>query len=116
MNTETLRETISNKALLYLTEIEDEAPDSFPASIVDFVLEYAISESHFPSDYSDEQIGTRLSRCASSLAMACIEVYSRTAAEGETAHSENGVSRTYDGAWISSRLHNVLPNYVGLLT
>lgn len=115
MNTETLRIKIAEKALLYLSETEDEAPDTFPASIVDFVLEYAISESHFPSDYTDEQIGTRLNRCTSSLAMACIEVYSRTAAEGETAHSENGVSRTYDGAWISSRLHDVLPNYVGLL-
>lgn len=116
MNTETLRETMAQKALLYLTETEDDVPERFPSSIVDFVLEYAISESHFPSDYTDEQIGTRLSRCVSSLAMACVEVYSRNAAEGEVAHSENGVSRTYDGAWISSRLHDVLPNYVRLLT
>ena len=102
--------------MLYLSATEDDVPETFPSSIVDFVLEYAINESHFPSDYTDEQIGTRLSRCVSAMAMACVEVYSRTAAEGEETHSENGVTRKYDGAWISSRLHNVLPNYVGLLT
>lgn len=116
MSTDILSTVIAEKALTYLSETDDEAPVSFPSSIVDFVMEYAINESHFPSDYTDEQIGTRLSRCTSAMAMACVEVYSRTAAEGETAHSENGVSRTYDGSWISSRLHDVLPNYVGLLT
>lgn len=116
MTIETLSATVASKALTYLTETEDEVPASFPTSIVDFVVEYAINESHFPSDYTNEQIGTRLSKCTSALAMACIEVYSRVAGEGEKAHSENGVSRTYDGAWISARLHDVLPNYVGLLT
>lgn len=116
MTIETLSATVASKALTYLTETEEEVPASFPTSIVDFVVEYAINESHFPSDYTNEQIGTRLSKCTSALAMACIEVYSRVAGEGETKHDENGVSRTYDGAWISARLHDVLPNYVGLLS
>ena len=116
MTIDTLSATVASKALTYLTETDDEAPSSFPVSIVDFVVEYAVNESHFPSDYTEEQIETRLSRCVNALAMACVEVYSRTAGEGEKAHSENGVTRTYDGAWISSRLHDVLPNYVGLLS
>lgn len=115
MTIQTLTSTVSNKALLYLTETDSNAPLSFPTSIVDFVIEYAIAESHFPYDYSEEQIATRLNKCVNALAMACVEVFARTAGEGETAHSENGVSRTYDGAWISSRLHDVLPNYVGTL-
>lgn len=106
--------TIQSKALSYMTET-GETMDSFPASIVDFVYEYAVNESHFPTDYSDEQIATRLSRCTNALAMACVEVYSRVAAEGEKQHNENGVNRVYDGAWISSRLHDVLPNYVGVI-
>lgn len=110
-----LSTTVNAKALAYLTEVDDNPPATFPQSIVDFVIEYAINESHFPSDYTDEQIETRLSRCTNALAMACVEVYSRSAAEGEKQHNENGVNRTYDGAWISSRLHDVLPNYVGLL-
>lgn len=105
---------VQTKALAYLTDT-DETASSFPLSIVDFVVEYAINESHFPADYTDEQIATRLGRCANSLAMACIEVYSRVGGEGEKAHSENSISRTYDGAWISTRLHDVLPNFVGVV-
>lgn len=115
MTIQTLSSTIASKALTYLTETETDVPSSFPTSIVDFVVEYAMNESHFPNDYTEEQIATRLNKCVNALAMACIEVYSRSAAEGEIKHDENGVSRTYDGAWISSRLHDVLPNYVGVL-
>lgn len=102
------------KALAYITE-NGETVENFPASIVDFVVEYAINESHFPADYTEEQITTRLNRCVNALAMACIEVYSRVGGEGERAHSENSISRTYDGAWISARLHDVLPNFVGVI-
>lgn len=109
-----LTTTVRAKALAYITE-SGESMESFPQSIADFVVEYAINESHFPADYTDEQIGTRLNRCINSLAMACIEVYSRVGGEGEKAHSENSISRTYDGAWISTRLHDVLPNFVGVI-
>ena len=114
MTIETLTTTVQTKALAYMTETDTNMTE-FPASIVDFGIEYAMNESHFPSDYTDDQIGTRLSRCTNALAMACIEVYSRVGAEGEKAHSENSISRTYDGAWISTRLHDVLPNYVGVI-
>ena len=114
MTIENLTTTVQMKALTYITE-SGEDMNIFPSSIVDFVIEYAINESHFPNDYTDEQIGTRLGRCVNSLAMACIDVYARMGAEGEKAHSENAISRTYDGAWISGRLHDVLPNFVGVL-
>ena len=109
-----LSEKVYTKALTYLNEIE-ESPDSFPLSVVDFVIEYCINESHFPMDYTEEKIAARLDRCVNAMAMACIEVYSRAGAEGERAHSENSITRTYDGAWISGRLHDVLPNYVGVV-
>jgi len=102
---------VREKALSYSVE-SGENIENFPESVVDFVVEYAINESHFPASFDDEKIATRLSRCSSALAMACIEVYSRMGAEGEKSHSENAISRTYDGAWISTRLHDVLPNYV----
>ena len=114
MTIQELTTNVQIKALAYITE-SGETLASFPSSIVDFVVEYAINESHFPADYKDEQIGTRLSRCTNALAMACVEVYSRVGAEGEKAHNENAVSRTYDGTWISARLHDVLPNYVGVI-
>lgn len=109
-----LGEKIYTKALTYLNEIEEE-PTGFPMSIVDFVIEYAINESHFPENFTEDRIATRLDRCLSALAMACIEVYGRAGAEGERSHSENSISRNYDGAWISTRLHDVLPNYVNVI-
>ena len=114
MTIQTLTTTVQTKAQTYITE-SGETMTSFPLSIVDFVIEYAINESHFPIDYKEEQIADRLGKCTNALAMACIDVYARIGAEGEKGHSENGVSRTYDGAWISSRLHDVLPNYVRIV-
>lgn len=111
MTIQTLTTTVQSKALTYMTE-SGQTLASFPTSIADFVVEYAIRESHFPTDFTDEQIADRLKGCVNALAMACIEVYSRVGGEGEKAHSENSISRTYDGAWISTRLHDVLPNYV----
>ena len=105
---------VQDRALTYLNETEENV-ETFPSSIVAFVIEYAINESHFPMYYTEDQIAARLDRCANAMAMACIEVYSRSGAEGEKAHSENAISRTYDGAWISGRLHDVLPNFVGVI-
>lgn len=106
-----LTENVQIKAQAYLAESGDEEA-VIPTQIVDFVVEYAINESHFPMSFNEDKIATRLSRCSNAMAMACIEVYSRMGAEGEKSHSENAISRTYDGAWISTRLHDVLPNYV----
>ena len=114
MTIETLTTIVQNKALAYMSETESDMI-TFPQSIVDFVIEYAINESHFPADYTEDKIATRLDRCKNSLAMACVEVYARAAAEGESRHVENSVTREYDGAWISRKLHDVLPNYVGVI-
>lgn len=115
MTFDDLTNKVRTKALSYLNESGETAEDTFPLSIVDFVIEYAQNECHFPSYFSEDQMASRLDCCSSALAMACIEVYSRAGAEGERAHSENGITRTYDGAWISTRLHDVLPNFVGVI-
>lgn len=33
-----------------------------------------------------------------------VELYNKQGAEGETSHSENGISRSYSSAWISEEL------------
>lgn len=39
-----------------------------------------------------------------------VELFSKMGAEGQTAHSENGISRTYEAADISpSLLHRIIP-------
>ena len=112
---DTIRELsyyVSDKAREYLEETGTKI-ESFPMSIVDFVIEYAINEQcHFPKYFTEKQKVADLSRCKNSLAMACNDVYAKVGAEGQTGHSENGISRSYDSAWISPKLLSGLPNYV----
>lgn len=42
-----------------------------------------------------------------------IELYSKLGAEGETAHSENGISRTYENGFVSSSLLNMILPKIG---
>ncbi|MBE6890022.1 MAG: hypothetical protein E7485_08430 [Ruminococcaceae bacterium] len=35
-----------------------------------------------------------------------VELFNKEGAEGQTSHSENGVSRAYSSAWVSSELLN----------
>ena len=102
---------VTGKALLYLKET-DEDIERYPVSIVDFVIEYAVRQSHFPNYYSDSDKARVLSNYVSILAMMCNNIYSKIGAEGETAHSEGNTSRTYDAAWISPTLTGALPNFV----
>lgn len=102
---------VSNKAREYLMET-GETCSKFPTSIADFVIEYATGQCHFPKHYTEKQIVLDLSKHKNSLAMACNEIYAKVGAEGQTGHSENGISRSYDSAWISPKLLSGLPNYV----
>lgn len=102
---------VTGKALNYLRETGENI-EHYPVSIVDFVVEYAIRESHIPKHYSDKDKARLFSNYVSTLAMMCNEVYMKVGAEGETHHSEGNTSRTYDSAWISKSLINSLPNFV----
>lgn len=106
-----LTSVVLEKAKSYLSETDTEI-SNFPISIVDFVIEYAIENCHFPSGYDDEKIASILWRYKSSLAMACNEVYAKAGAEGQIEHRESDTTRTYKSSWISTDLVNNLPNYV----
>ena len=111
---DTIRELayyVSDKAREYMEETGGKL-DKFPMSIVDFVIEHAIEQCHFPKNFTEKQMVTDLARNKNSLAMACNEIYAKAGAEGQTGHSENGISRSYDSAWISPKLLSGLPNYV----
>ena len=102
---------ISGKARTYLSETGENI-ERYPVSIVDFVLEYAIRESHIPKHYTDNDKARLFSNYVSTLAMMCNDIYMKMGAEGETSHSEGNTSRHYDSAWISKSLLNALPNFV----
>lgn len=44
-----------------------------------------------------------------------VELFSKVGAEGETVHSENGISRTYENAGVSNSLINEIVPYLELL-
>lgn len=105
---------VADKARLYLEET-GEVIEKFPMSIVDFVIEYVSNACHFPSHFQEINIVSDLLKGKNSLAMACVDIYAKAGAEGQTSHSENGVSRTYDSSWISFNLLTNFPNYVTIL-
>ena len=109
-----LTEYVGNKAKEYLEETGEKL-DKFPQSIVDFVIEYISQGCHFPSHFTEKNIVSDLSKGKNTLAMACVDVYSKAGAEGQTSHSENGISRVYDGSWISPKITANFPNYVTIL-
>ena len=109
-----LTEYVTGKASLYLRETGEENIN-FPLSIVDFVIEYVIEGCHFPEYFTEERKVSVLERGKNAMAMAFNDIYAKVGAEGQKGHSENGVSRTYEAAWITFDLLANFPNYVGFL-
>lgn len=105
---------VSEKSKLYLEET-GETISKFPISIVDFVIEYVTNECHFPKHFTERNIVYDLERGKNSLAMACVDIYSKAGAEGQNSHSENGISRSYDSSWITFDLISNFPNYATIL-
>ena len=107
-------ETINSVRAMATTYLHETGAEgaTLPTSLVDFVYDYAVELCHFPNHFTEDQIANALSRNKYVLAMMCQEVFSRSEILGEKQHSENGVVRVYDRAWISDALVNALPNYV----
>lgn len=106
-----LTEYVRGKALAYLQETGEDI-EQFPLSIVDFVIEYVSNNCHFPSHFKEANMVADLSRGKNTLAMACVDVYSKAGAEGQLMHTENSVTRQYDSAWITTDITSPFPNYV----
>lgn len=102
---------VRDKALRYVTETGDDI-SAFPLSIVDYVIEYVSQNCHFPSHFKETNIVADLEKGKNALAMACVDIYAKAGAEGQTGHNENGVSRTYQSSWITFDLISNFPNYV----
>ena len=109
-----LTEYVRGKAKEYVTET-NETMTEFPLSIVDFVIEHISKCCHFPSHFEEKNIVSDLEKGKNTLAMACVEIYSKAGAEGQKSHNENGVSRSYDSSWISPSIYRAFPNYAMIL-
>lgn len=112
---EQLRLAIQTLAKTYWNETGDGTIETFPMSIVGFVIEYAIGQCHFPSYFDEAKKVAIMNNFQHSLAMACVDMYAKAGAEGEKSHSENGIARTYSDSYIDPKLLDKLPNYVGIM-
>lgn len=50
---------------------------------------------HYPSSFEEEKVLSDLNRNINKIAMASVEISSKEGVENQTAHTENGVTRTY---------------------
>lgn len=109
------RDDLTKKVTEYMDSI-DELKGQIPSSmLIDFVVEKYIQHRNYPSYVKSEAIDDDLYSHISTIAMAVIDMYSKMGAEGEISHSENGVTRQYESAYISTSIFiDVLP-YVNIL-
>ena len=84
-------ETVKTKATEYLGY----EPKSLT---IDLAIEYFKNLRNYPSSYSDTQIEADMTSNLSKIVMAVVELDAKEGAEGEIAHSENGISRSYKGS------------------
>lgn len=80
------------KARLNLTDTTYDA-------VIDAIVDSAINEietiRNYPSDCSDEDIWSDMSRYFNNVLELSLYDFNQSGAEGETSHSENGISRVY---------------------
>lgn len=87
------------------------APDAADERLLYDLLEQArtiVLNRRFPFGYSDgTEVPSQYERIQLSIA---VELYSKMGAEGETSHSENGISRSYEAGDVSpSLLKQIIP-------
>lgn len=70
-------------------------------------------EDDFPKDENNEYILPE--RYLSLQVDIAVELYAKQGAEGETAHSENGITRTYDNSVVSDRLARQIVPYAKVI-
>lgn len=71
-----------------------------------------VLNQRYPFGYPD---GTEVeSRFDALQLQIAVEIYNRAGAEGELSHSENGISRSYENAYVSSSLLKRIVPYAGV--
>lgn len=101
---------VKDKAQLYLTEVDDMADITPSTMVIDFAIEKFCQKRNYPSNYTEEKILADMKKHLSTIAMAVVDIYMKSGAEGEVMHDENGIRRTYENAYISDSLFaDVLP-------
>lgn len=105
--------------VIYLTQLEllkVFIPENEDGNIINACLELAkstILNKRFP--YLDKKPTEVEDQYKSLQIEMAIEIYNKIGAEGETAHSENGISRTYENTGVSQHLIDKIVPFCGVI-
>ena len=110
-----IRVGLTNKATEYFASVPELEGKSPSPLLVDFVIEKYIQHRNFLSGFSEEKIEEDMVKHLSTMAIAVVDIFMKSGAEGETSHSESGVNRTYENSYISSSVFNDVLPYVKIL-
>lgn len=106
---------LTTKVQTYINSIDELAGQTPSPMLIDFVVEKFKQHRNYPLHFTDSIIEDDLYKHISTIAMAVVDMISKMGAEGEESHSENGVTRKYESAYISTNIFiDVLP-YVNIL-
>lgn len=110
-----VREELAQIATDYfnsIPELQGEVPSML---LVDFVIEKYKQHRNYPNAFTEDKIGRDMADHLSTMAMAVVDLHMKVGAEGQTSHSENGISRSYENAYISMSIFNDVLPYVKIL-
>lgn len=105
-------EKVKAKATAYFEEQPELAGESPSTLLVDFVIEKYKDLRNYPKYFTDAQIEEDIEKHISTIATAVVDLKMKEGAEGETSHSENSTSRTYENAYISKSIFRGIYPYV----
>lgn len=109
------KEDLNELATEYLKSYDESEDVKVSPMLLDFVIEKYKQHRNFPSTFTEEKIDSDMRSHISTIAMAVVDIYMKSGAEGEKAHTENGVVRTYENAYISNSVFNDVLPYVKVL-
>lgn len=88
--------TQTEKLKLRLPEISDAEAESYLDTAKAAIMARRYPFEDFPNELESRYLDLQLRIAA--------DLYAKAGAEGETSHSENGVSRAYSNSWVSEEL------------
>lgn len=110
-----ISEELTQKATEYFNSIPELAGQTPSPLLVDFVIEKYTQRRHYPHTFTEEKISSDMQSHLSTMAMAVVDIFVKSGAEGETSHSENGINRSYENAYISSSVFNDICPYIDFI-
>lgn len=110
-----IREDLRIKASEYFDSIPEIAGQYPSPLLIDFVIEKYKQHRNYPSSFTAERIEADMTEHLATMAMAVVDLFMKAGAEGETSHSENGTSRSYENAYISNSVFKDVLPFVNIL-